>query len=154
MATDPAADELGPTLATLSHWHRATVAKIVSDVPHGPRGFHVLALAATATLPSQASVATCLGIDRTVMTYLIDDLVGAGLVERRPDPTDRRRKVVTLTDAGSKLYGELRLRVREAEDHFLLGSLDDDERTALRALLRRVTASLGHQPAADYCRPS
>ncbi|MFK0044612.1 MarR family transcriptional regulator [Streptomyces sp. NPDC090741] len=41
-------------------------------------------------------MATYLGIDRTVMTYLIDDLVTAGLVERRLNPADRRqRKIVT-----------------------------------------------------------
>ena len=34
------------------------------------------------------------------MTYLLDDLEQAGLIERRPEPADRRARRVVATDAG------------------------------------------------------
>src|SRR4051794_25184092 len=49
---------------------------------------------------SQQEAATRLGVDRTTMVGLLDGLEGKGLVVRLPDPADRRRNVVALTDAG------------------------------------------------------
>jgi MarR family transcriptional regulator, transcriptional regulator for hemolysin len=54
---------------------------------------------------SQAALAARLGIDRTVMTYLLDDLVTAGLVERRQDPGDRRTRSVAATEHGRAIHG-------------------------------------------------
>ena len=34
------------------------------------------------------------------MAEIVDDLQRLGIVERRPDPSDRRAKLITLTDAG------------------------------------------------------
>jgi len=50
----------------------------------------VLVAAARGNARNQLALAQQLGVDRTVMTYLIDDLERAGYVERRPDPADRR----------------------------------------------------------------
>ena len=69
-------------------------------MPGGPRGYQVLASAAVEGPRTQLALAQQLGLDRTVMTYLLDDLQKAGLVERRPDPADRRARRVVLTDAG------------------------------------------------------
>ena len=66
----------------------------------GARGYLVLAVAGQGEPKSQLALAQHLGVDRTAMTYLLDDLEAAGLVERRPDPADRRARRVTLTDAG------------------------------------------------------
>src|ERR1700754_1167367 len=62
----------------------------LGGVPGAPRGYQVLSTAGRGEPRSQLALAQHLGVDRTVMTYLLDDLEGAGLVERRPDPSDRR----------------------------------------------------------------
>jgi hypothetical protein len=76
-----------------------------------------------------------------VMTYLIDDLEQAGLVERRPDPADRRARHVVITESGRELLGELKGRLRGAEDD-LLEPLEEEERVVLRTLLHRLATSL------------
>jgi DNA-binding MarR family transcriptional regulator len=62
----------------------------VAEVPGGPRGYLVLASLGRGEPSTQVALAQHLGVDRTMMTYLLDDLEDAGLVQRRPDPADRR----------------------------------------------------------------
>jgi DNA-binding MarR family transcriptional regulator len=45
-------------------------------------------------------IATDIGVDAPYATVIVDKLESHGLVERRPHPDDRRRKLVALTDAG------------------------------------------------------
>src|SRR5215475_11094037 len=51
---------------------------------------------------SQQQVAQRMSVDRTTMVALIDTLEGKGLVFRHPDPEDRRRNVIDLTDHGKQ----------------------------------------------------
>ncbi|UMG93980.1 MarR family transcriptional regulator [Nocardioides sp. TF02-7] len=90
--------------------------------------------------PSQLALANRLGIDRTVMTYLVDDLVDAGLVERRPNPRDRRQRRVVATDRGRALVAAACEQVYQAECD-LLGGLDQRERDHLRALLSKAACA-------------
>lgn len=48
-------------------------------------------------------LAVALGIDAPYTTVVVDDLEERGLVERRPDPADRRRKIVAIRPAGARL---------------------------------------------------
>jgi DNA-binding MarR family transcriptional regulator len=75
------------------------------------------------------------------MTNRVDRLAEAGLVRREPDPRDRRGVLVTLTGAGrARVDAALEDLLRN--ERALLGSLDDDERAALAALLRRLLAPM------------
>ena len=124
--------------AVFRSYVRATQA-VVADIPGGPRGFQVLSAAADGSSGGQGALAQRLGIDKTVMTYLVDDLETAGLVERRRDPADRRNKRIVATDGGATTARDLRERIQRAEDH-VLGALPPEERTAFRAMLQRLTA--------------
>ncbi len=141
--------DLGWQLGTLLGRWRAAVEHAVADVPSGPRGWHVLAAVVEGVPPTQAALAARLGIDRTVMTYLVDKLVGCGLVERRPDPADRRVRRIAPTDAGRAAHTDLAARVTAAEDDVLAG-LEPAERTVLRGLLTRLTGAPAH--GEDVCR--
>lgn len=75
------------------------------------------------------------------MTKRLDRLVEAGLVERRPDPDDRRGTLVRLTAAGRKaIDGALPAHV--ANEERLLAPLSGSERRTFDKLLRKVLAPL------------
>jgi DNA-binding MarR family transcriptional regulator len=111
------------------------------DIPGGMRGYQVLTVASNGCMSTQLGIARELGLDRTVMTHLVDDLEGAGLIQRTAVPGDRRAKQVTVTDAGRERYAQVRDLLIRAEDH-LLRELSQDERHSLRSLLRQVA---GHK---------
>jgi DNA-binding MarR family transcriptional regulator len=132
---DALADDLGWGLGVVFRAYVAAAHAAVSELPGGPRGYQVLAAAAHGTVNSQLALAQHLGIDRTVMTYLIDDLETAGLIERRPDPADRRARRLVSTEQGAALLLELDLRLQAAEAK-LLAPLDDTSRETFRSQLR------------------
>jgi DNA-binding MarR family transcriptional regulator len=113
----------------------------LADLAGGPRGYQVLATVVHDQPGSQLAMAQRLGVDRTVMTYLLDDLEKAGLVARRPDPQDRRARRVEATEAGRGRLAELEGELRRAEDRVLSGLSAADGET-FRALLRHVVSGL------------
>lgn len=141
--------DLARGLGTVLRAHVERGREAVDDLPGGPRGFQVLSMAAEPVCSNQATIAKTLGLDRTVMTYLVDDLEQAGLVERRPDPADRRARQVVLTPAGEKRHAEL-VEQFAAVDAEMLRGLDPTEAATFRALLSRVVDALDQHPV-DAC---
>jgi DNA-binding MarR family transcriptional regulator len=137
MTTPRVEADLGWALGRVARAHLRTTQEVVSGLPGGPRGYQVLAGLAEGPPRTQLALARTLGLDRTVMTYLLDELEGAGLVARRPDPSDRRARQVLLTDDGRGRLCDLERRLRGAEDE-LLAPLEVAERDQLRALLQRL----------------
>lgn len=131
--------DLGSALSIVFRAYVKAARAATADLPGGPRCHQVLAAVAHAEPGSQSELAHRLGIDRTVMTYLLDDLVEAGLVERQADPSDRRSRRVVATASGRRVLTDLDRRFAHAEDHLLAG-LDGAERSTLRELLQRVAA--------------
>src|SRR3979411_2973367 len=86
--------DLGFTLGVTFRAYIKAANAVVCDIPGGPRGYQVIVAAIQHQADSQGALAQRLGVDRTVMTYLIDDLEKAGLVERRADPVDRRSRPI------------------------------------------------------------
>ena len=91
---------------------------------------------------SVSDLATKERVRHQSMTQTVKDLESDGYVERRPDPDDRRRAVVGLTDAGRATL-ELDRRHREG---WLAGALEDrlspDERRVIQEaveILRRLS---------------
>ena len=74
------------------------------------------------------------------MTTRLDRLERAGLIERRPDPGDRRGVLVQLTEQGERLAEESLHAVLAADEAFLeplSARQRDSVATALRQLLLR-----------------
>ncbi|NES27247.1 MarR family transcriptional regulator [Micromonospora terminaliae] len=70
-------------------------------------------------------------------TEVVDGLAERGLVERRPDPVDRRATLVALTGEGERVGEAIRVaRAAEAERFF--GALDPADRDELTRILRRL----------------
>jgi DNA-binding MarR family transcriptional regulator len=79
------------------------------------------------------------------MTNRLDRLEAGGLVERRPDPADRRAVLVTLTSAGVDLVDAAFVR-NLAEQEGLLTALSSSERRQVAAILEVLLISLGDIP--------
>jgi DNA-binding MarR family transcriptional regulator len=75
------------------------------------------------------------------MTDRLDRLERAGLVVRRPDPRDRRGKLIVLTDRGRRLVDDTLARHVANEERLLL-SLTEAEQETLNALLKKLIAAL------------
>ncbi|RIV38037.1 MarR family winged helix-turn-helix transcriptional regulator [Micromonospora radicis] len=146
--------DLGWALGVLLRAYRDTLPPTLGDFPHGARGYQTLCEVVRADQPSQLALANRLGIDRTVMTYLIDDLVAANLVERQPNPADRRQRRIVATPGGRAAIATLCGQVAAAEAT-VLGALDERERVAFRRLLIKAAGGLADScPEADETAPS
>ncbi|NED97454.1 winged helix-turn-helix transcriptional regulator [Phytoactinopolyspora alkaliphila] len=158
MVTAPDHDErtglerdLGWALGRVFRTYVKTFDAALDRLPGGPRGYQILAAVTRATPPTQLALANRLGIDRTVMTYLLDDLCQAGLVERQADPADRRARRIVATRKGENVLASLERHLAGAEEH-LLSPLDEDGKATLRALLQQVAEHIQRvDPVASTC---
>lgn len=75
------------------------------------------------------------------MTNRVDRMLARGLVERRPDPDDRRGVIVRLTPLGAEAVDAAMADLLRYERD-ILGGLDEDEQAVLAALLRRILRPL------------
>jgi len=87
----------------------------------------------------QQQLCEALWLDPNNCVLLLNEMEDMGYVERRRDPSDRRRHVVDLTDEGQKAL-ERAERAQEEIGDELLSALSDEERATLRSLLSRVVA--------------
>jgi DNA-binding MarR family transcriptional regulator len=75
------------------------------------------------------------------MTARLDRLERAGMTERRPDPNDRRGKLIALTAQGRAIVDET-LTKHVANEEKLLAALTPAEQERLNQLLKRLIAAL------------
>ena len=75
------------------------------------------------------------------MTNRLDRLEAAGLVERRPDPNDRRGKLIGLTASGRRLIDDT-IGKHVGNEVQLLSALSTPEQLRLNALLRKLIGAL------------
>ena len=104
--------------------------------------FDVLAALRRAGAPYELSpgqLVTQTLVTSGTMTNRVDRLAGRGLVERLPDPRDRRGVIVRLTAEGLRTVDDAFAGLLERERDLLAG-LAAEERAQLAALLRRLVS--------------
>lgn len=129
--------DLGWAIRLVSTAFSRVATDSVAGLPGGPRGYLVMVALAGGEPPTQLALAREVSLDRTVITYLLDDLEAHQLVTRRPDPRDRRARLVLITDTGRTRLREVRQSLTAAEAR-LLADLNGHEAEQLRTLLSRV----------------
>ncbi len=110
-----------------------------------PWEFDVLAALRRAGAPYQLTPGALLRqtmVTSGTMTNRVDQLVKRGLVERSPDPTDRRGVLVHLTTTGKRAVDGA-FESLLASERALLSDLAEDDRGHLAALLKQLMAPLG-----------
>ncbi|MFJ4872559.1 MarR family winged helix-turn-helix transcriptional regulator [Streptomyces sp. NPDC088757] len=101
---------------------------------------------------TQVRLAEIGDMDKTTMVVTVDALEKAGLAERRPSGTDRRARIIVVTEEGAKVAAKSQEIVDGVHEQ-ALASLPDDERTVLlRALDRLATGHL--ETPAESPRPA
>ncbi|MGN9779361.1 MarR family winged helix-turn-helix transcriptional regulator [Micromonospora sp. H33] len=134
----------------LRRWHEY-VEQALKALPHGSRGYHILAVVVHEEVPTQGALASRLAIDRSVLTYVIDDLENAGLIERRLDSRDRRARRIVATERGRQVLAEAERWVAHAEDR-VLGGLPEEQRGAFRDFAERAAEAIhAAAPATNPC---
>jgi DNA-binding MarR family transcriptional regulator len=100
----------------------------------------VLSALSPGAAPSQLALAQQIHYDKTRLIALLDALVAEGLVSRSPDPSDRRARVVRLTNAGIQRHAAVRDAIRAVEERMLAG-LSAEQRRVLRSALAHLAHS-------------
>jgi DNA-binding MarR family transcriptional regulator len=106
----------------LTPYHHAVLALLEEDPPE-----------------TQAMIADALGYDRSHLVGMLDELEERGLIERRRDPADRRRHLVSLTPEGKRASTRLRAVVKQVDDDFF-APLDAEQREQLKSLLQELAS--------------
>jgi MarR family transcriptional regulator, transcriptional regulator for hemolysin len=125
--------DLGWLLSRASHALTTELTAALEDLGISPRAHAVLATAMTADL-TQSEIARVVGLDKTTMVVTIDELEAAGLAERRPSSTDRRARVITVTEAGARKVRQADRVLDQVRNDVLSGLGDDEREVFLRAL--------------------
>jgi DNA-binding MarR family transcriptional regulator len=118
------------------HAHFAAVVAELDLAPMQAKALHELDIEQPIAM---RELARRLGADPSNVTGLIDRLEARGLVERRPDPVDRRVKGLALTSSGARLRQRLFARLYSAPRS--VSELPQRDQRCLKEVLERILAA-------------
>lgn len=107
-----------------------------------PRHFAVLHAVHRDVDRAQQAIGDLLAIPASTMVAIVDHLEGEGLLERRPHASDRRARMLHLTERGETLLSQA-LSAAMAQEARLCAGLEPHDRAELLALLHRISLNLG-----------
>lgn len=137
--------------STARAWRQA-VDRRLKDLGVGQAGWMAIAMIAKADKPmSQTELAQSLNVEDPTMVSMIDRLAKAGFIVRVPSETDRRVKLIELTETGMQLYGKVKTEADAFRAEFL-AQIDPQKLLAATEVLETLQASadsLTAEPTAD-----
>lgn len=142
---------LGWLLGQANHVLATEMAAALAPLELGPRGYCALSAALGREL-TQKELGQEVGIDKTTLVVTLDELERKGLARRATSSTDRRARVVCVTDAGAAKVAEGRAIV-EAVQRDVLAALPAGERAAFLSALRRLARERLAEPTQCSAAP-
>lgn len=133
-------------LAQASHAITAEMTAAFEGLGVSPRAHCVLSAAMSGKL-TQKDLADAVGIDKTTMVVTLDELERVGLARRLPSSTDRRARIIAVTEAGEEFVARGEQLAGEIQRD-VLGSLPARERAALMHALSSLVCDRLAEPAA------
>lgn len=119
------------------------------DIPMTSAQLHIVGKLSKNEGIGQAALAAYLDIEPMTLSRHIDRMETAGLVQRLPDPADRRARRLFTTELSRELLAPMRERAAGIYEQVQAG-LSPDERRALLAALKTIISNLtAADPAAD-----
>ncbi|MEU8379847.1 MarR family winged helix-turn-helix transcriptional regulator [Streptosporangium sp. NPDC048865] len=100
-------------------------------------GYTVLMAVVEAPARTQLALAQAVSVDKSKLVLILDELEDAGLVRRRPDPADRRARIIEATPEGDRALKAARADIETIENR-LLADLAPSARTTLQSALRHL----------------
>ncbi len=100
-------------------------------------GYTVLMAVADTPARSQLALAHTVSVDKSKLVAILDELEAVGYVVRRPDPADRRARIIEATPDGMRALEATAAEVAAIENE-LLADLDETERDTFRAVVRTL----------------
>jgi len=133
--------DLSFLLDRTSHVLRSRMAAALAEIGLTAR-MHCVLVHALEEERTQIQLAEIGDMDKTTMVVTVDALEKAGLAERRPSATDRRARIIAVTEEGARVAG-LSQEIVDRVHREALAALPEQERTVfLRAMNRLVTGHL------------
>lgn len=141
MAPTRTEPDLSFLLDHTSHVLRTRMAAELAEIGLTAR-MHCVLVHALEEERTQAQLAEIGDMDKTTMVVTVDALEKAGLAERRPSTTDRRARIIAVTEAGAGVAARSQ-EIVDGVHESALAALPEEERTVLlRALNRLATGHL------------
>jgi DNA-binding MarR family transcriptional regulator len=155
--THPSAASVGFMLSTLGHAISLRFHRALEPLELHPREFAVLRAVKANDGQSQQTLAERLHIPPSRIVAIVDELESRALLERRPDPNDRRLWTLYVTRRGQRLLDDAFNLVVQNE-RAITEALTAKERAQLLELLNRIAASIDlptdvHSALGDRDRP-
>ncbi|MFF9016479.1 MarR family winged helix-turn-helix transcriptional regulator [Streptomyces sp. NPDC014870] len=134
-----------------SHVLRTRMSAALGEIGLTPR-MHCVLVHALEQERTQAQLAEIGDMDKTTMVVTVDALEAAGLAERRPSSTDRRARIIAVTEEGAKVATKSQ-KIVDGVHESALASLPDKEREVLLSALNRLVT--GHlETPVESARPA
>jgi DNA-binding MarR family transcriptional regulator len=144
---DVSATEVSINLVLVAELLFSRMDALASQAGLSRGGFNLLQVVAGSEEPlTPTEVAERLVVKGATVTGLVDTLVRHGLVERHPHPIDRRRVLVTITDAGRRQLAASNAVLLQ-RDRAWMACLSSSERETLIRSLGKLQAHLRTMPA-------
>ena len=101
-------------------------------------GYAVLCALDRGAVRTQTALAQAVNADKTRIIGTLDELQDRNFIERRPDPEDRRVRLLAITDAGRAVKDAAQAEIQSGEERWL-GVLTAEERSVFLRALQRMT---------------
>jgi DNA-binding MarR family transcriptional regulator len=130
-------DQVGYWLRRAYQRHMAIFASVMSDLDLTSMQFAALVKLHELKAVSQTELGRLTGMDRATISGVVARLKGRDLVHYRPDPLDKRSRIIALTPAGEALLAAAMQRIGRVTEQ-TLEPIDPAARESLRAILEKM----------------